>query len=127
MRWIDALTGCTETAATATACFGGDHFAVTNGAVLEAALVECVAQTMAAALSQRARFKQPPSEVANQPAAGGMLAAVSSFRILSRPPAGKVLNIEVHEIKRFGPMLLVSGSVSCEGELIASGELTLYA
>jgi hypothetical protein len=33
----------------------------------------------------------------------------------------------VTELKRFGPMLLVSGIVSSDGKTLASGELTLYA
>ena len=49
MRFIDALTDCTDTTASATACFSANHFAVAGGAVLETALVECVAQTAAAA------------------------------------------------------------------------------
>ena len=55
MRWIDALVECTETTAVATATFSAEHFAVENGAVLETALVECVAQTVAAALGRRSQ------------------------------------------------------------------------
>jgi hypothetical protein len=33
----------------------------------------------------------------------------------------------MRELRRFGPMLLVAGVVSCLGQPIASGELTLYA
>jgi predicted hotdog family 3-hydroxylacyl-ACP dehydratase len=122
MRWIDALTDCTDTTASATACFGADHFAVADGAVLETALVECVAQTVAAALGHRTQTNGQ-----SDPARNGMLAAVSNFRIQSPAPTGKILRIEIRELKRFGPMLLVSGVVSCEGQIIASGELMLYA
>ena len=123
MRWIDALTHCTDTAASATAFFRADHFAVAGGSVLEAALVECVAQTVAAAMGHRAHTRGQPDLIS----INGMLVAVSSFRISSRPPVGKLLHIEVRELKRFGPMLLISGLVSCEGQIIASGELTLRA
>lgn len=122
MRWIDALTTCTDTTASATACFSADHFAVADGLVLESALVECVAQTVAAAIGQRAHTRGQSGG-----AGIGMLAAVSDFRIHSRPPAGKQLQIEVRELRRLGPMLLVAGIVSCEGQLFASGELTLHA
>jgi predicted hotdog family 3-hydroxylacyl-ACP dehydratase len=122
MRWIDALTTCTDTTASATACFSADHFAVADGLVLEPALVECVAQTVAAAIGQRAHTRGQSGG-----AGIGMLAAVSDFRIHSRPPAGKQLQIEVRELRRLGPMLLVAGIVSCEGQLFASGELTLHA
>jgi predicted hotdog family 3-hydroxylacyl-ACP dehydratase len=122
MRWIDALTDCTDTTATATVCFNADHFAVVDGMVLEPALVECVAQTVAAAMGYRARTRGESSKPGL-----GMLTVVSDFQIRSRPPAGKQLTIEVRELRRLGPMLLVTGSVACDGQVIATGELTLYA
>ena len=122
MRFIEALTDCTETTARATACFTADHFAVTNGAVLETALVECVAQTVAAALGHRAGTSGKTGAANN-----GMLAAVSNFKIHARPPLNRLLTIEVREVKRLGPMLLIAGTISCADQLIASGELSLYA
>jgi len=122
MRWIDALTDCTETTATATVHFAAGHFAVAHGTLSESALVECVAQTVAAALGQRLRADgQPPA--ANQ----GMLAAVSNFKIHARPPLDQTLTIEVRELKRLGPMLMIAGVITCADQTIASGELSLYA
>lgn len=123
MQWIQALTSCNDTTATATACFGEGDFAVADGKVLETALVECAAQTVAAALGRRAQSGAGKPG----PAANGMLVAVSNFKILSRPSAGQALHIEVRETKRLGPMLLVSGTISCDGQVVASGELSLYA
>ncbi len=122
MRFVEALTDCTDTTATATTRFTADHFAVANGAVLETALVECVAQTAAAALGHRARAGGNPGAANN-----GMLAAVSNFKIHARPPLDKILTIEVRELKRLGPMLLIAGTISCAGQVIAAGELSLYA
>lgn len=122
MRWIDALTGCTDTTATATVRFSADHFAVVDGAVLEPALVECVAQTVAAALGQRMRAGGGSGAANN-----GMLAAVTNFKILSPAPLDKTLAIEVHELKRLGPMLMISGTISCAGQTLATGQLSLYA
>jgi predicted hotdog family 3-hydroxylacyl-ACP dehydratase len=124
MRWLDSLVECTDTTAVGTASFNAGHFAVTNGKISEAALVECVAQTVAAALGERARARGHSANagIGNT----GMLAAVSNFQIHSPPPLDKPLRIEVRELKRFGPMLLVAGAISCEGQPIASGELTLY-
>jgi predicted hotdog family 3-hydroxylacyl-ACP dehydratase len=124
MRWIDSLTSCTEVAASAFATFTPEHFAVADGFILEAALVECAAQTVAAAVGYRARSDGMADGVVG---ASGMLVSVSGFRIQRRPATAKPLRIEVRELKRFGPMLLVSGRVSCEEETIATGELTLYA
>ena len=118
MQWLRALTDCTETTATATACFNAGHFAVVNGAVPETALIECVAQTVAAALGYRSR--------ATGVVSNGLLAAVTKFQIQSPPPVGPELQIAVREIKRLGPMVLIAGVVTCGGRVIASGELSLY-
>ena len=122
MRWITALTGCTETTATATASFGENDFAVVDGKVLETALVECIAQTVAAALGQRAQAGGKTGAAAN-----GMLVAAANFKIRSRPAAGQTLHIEIRETKRLGLMLLIAGTIACDGQNIASGELSLYA
>jgi predicted hotdog family 3-hydroxylacyl-ACP dehydratase len=123
MRWIDALIACTETTATATARFPAGHFAVADGRLIETALVECVAQTVAAALGQRQRAQGGESGAANH----GMLAAVSNFKILAVPPLDQTLIIEVRELKRLGPMLMITATVSGNGQTIATGELSLYA
>jgi len=122
MRFIDALTECTDTTARATVNFAADHFAVAHGAVLEPALVECVAQTVAAALGQRAKNRGQTGG-----AALGMLIAVTNFQIQARPPAEKELGIEIRELKRLGPMLMISSQIVCDGQPVASGELTVYA
>lgn len=122
MRFIDALTDCTDTTASATAHFGATHFAVADGAVLETALVECVAQTVAAALGQRAK-----NHGHSGGAADGMLVAVTSFQIHLRPLAEKQLRIEIRDLRRLGPMLMISSNITCEGQAIADGQLTLYA
>jgi predicted hotdog family 3-hydroxylacyl-ACP dehydratase len=122
MRFIDVLADCTDTTATATASFSADHFAVAGGTVLETALVECAAQTVAAALGWRARASGKSG-----PPAHGMLVAVTHFQIQSRPAAGQLLQIDISELKRFGLLLMISAVISCEGRKIASGELTLYA
>ena len=123
MQWINALADCSETTAVATACFQADDFAVVDGKVIETALVECVAQTVAAALGQRGRGSGGKSGAT----AKGMLVAVSGFKIQARPPAGKTLRIEIREQKRLGPMQLITGTISCDGQVVASGELSLYA
>ena len=123
MCWIKSLDECTATTATATACFAENDFAVADGKVLETALVECVAQTVAAALGQRAQSGGGKPG----PTAHGMLVAASNFKIISSPSAGQALRIEVRETKRLGPMLLVSGTISCAGQVVAAGDLSLYA
>ena len=122
MQWVEELLDCTATTATATTRFTAVHFAVADGAVIETALVECMAQTVAAALGQRMRVNGTPGAANN-----GMLAAVSNFKILTPPPVDQILTIEVREVKRLGPMLMIAGKISCGPELIATGDLSLYA
>lgn len=122
MRWVDALVECTETTAVATVRLGEDHFALHNGTLLETALVECVAQTVAAALGHRMRASGRPG-AANQ----GMIIGVTNFKIITAPRAGETLTIETREVKRLGPMLLVAATITSAGQSIASGEISLYA
>lgn len=122
MRWLDALVDCTDTAATGTVQITEEHFAVVDGAMLESALVECAAQTIAAALGQRRRAAGDSGAVQE-----GMLAAVSNFQITARPMIGQTLTIQVREVKRLGLMLMITARLTCETQLIATGELTLYA
>jgi predicted hotdog family 3-hydroxylacyl-ACP dehydratase len=122
MRFINALTSCEEKTATATACFSNDDYCLVDGKVLETALVECLAQTVAAALGQRQKSGGEQGREVH-----GMLVAASNFKIISHPPVGKVLHIEVQERRRLGPMLMVAGKISCAGEVVATGDLSLYA
>lgn len=122
MRFVEELLECTDTTATALTRFTAEHFAVADGQVIETALVECLAQTVAAALGHRSRAGGPAGS-ANH----GMLAAVSNFKIHARPPLHQPLKIEVREVKRLGPMLMITGKISCGTDLIATGELSLYA
>ncbi len=121
MQWLTALTACDEKSASATACFGENDFPVVGGKVLEVALVECVAQTVAAALGSR---KQSGGE---GKAGLGMLVAVSGFKIFFRPAAGQVLHIEVRERRRLGPMLMLHADITCDGQTVAAGDLSVYA
>jgi predicted hotdog family 3-hydroxylacyl-ACP dehydratase len=121
MRWIDALIECTPSTATATACFAESHFAVSGGTVLESALIECVAQTVAAAQGYRAQLHGGSQSPSN-----GMLVAVSDFLVQYSPPAGQELRIEIREIRRLGSLLRVFGAVTCAGQLVATGELSFH-
>jgi len=96
--------------------------AAPSGQVIETALVECMAQTVAAALGQRLRTSAKPG-AANH----GLLAAVANFKIHSEPPRDQTLTIEIREVKRLGPMLMIAGKISCGTKLIATGDLSLYA
>jgi len=123
MRWVDQLVRCDDTGATVTACPHEAAWSVHDGRVLETALVECLAQAVAAAAGHRARQRDPASQ---EGPAAGMLVAVSGFRVLQRPRADETLRIEVRELRRLGPMLQVAGTIYRGDQEIAAGELTLH-
>jgi predicted hotdog family 3-hydroxylacyl-ACP dehydratase len=121
MRWIDALVDCTDVTATASVRLNAEHFALHSGQLLEGALIECVAQTVAAAEAFRAHHRGSALPK------GGMLTSVSNFRIRTRPKAGETLHIRVEELRRFGPMLMVRGEITSDRQPVASGEISVYA
>jgi len=123
MRMIDSLTEWTGDSAVGVAVFDKAHMAVSDGLVTEPALVECVAQTVAAMEGRKRLDSESPDDIqAHQP---GMLCGVSDFVIEKRPGANKRLKIEVVVRKRLGAMLLVDGRIVCDDVVVASGSLKL--
>ena len=120
-RWIDALVGCTETTAMAIATVTESHFASSDGRLLEIGLLECMAQTAAAAAAWRMLDHPSPSR-----RDAGMLAAINDFSCAARPPFGAQLVIEIRELKKFGPLLRLAGTVHWNSRLLAHGELTVH-
>jgi predicted hotdog family 3-hydroxylacyl-ACP dehydratase len=123
MRMIDALVEWSDGSASGVVVFEEGHMAVHDGLVTEAALVECIAQTVAAMEgAKRAASGPPAGNAAEKP---GMLCGVSDFVVARRPRAGEQLEIRVQVQKRLGPMLLADGQVLCNGHVAASGSLKL--
>lgn len=123
MRWISGIVGFEDKKFTATANFRAEDYCVADGQVIETALVECVAQTVAAALGQR----QQTGGEGQRTAANAMLVGVTGFKIHACPPIGKTILIEFRESRRLGPMLMIECSVAGEGQVFATGKLSLYA
>jgi predicted hotdog family 3-hydroxylacyl-ACP dehydratase len=123
MRWINAYTEGGEKLFTATAFFTDDDYCIADGKVLETALVECVAQTVAAGLGSR----QQTGGEGHRVAVNAMLVGVTGFKVHSRPPVGKTIHIEVRETRRLGPMVMIASTITCDGEVCAAGNLSLYA
>ena len=117
MRMIDRLLEAGPGTACAETVFEAGRMGLAGGRVLEAALVECVAQTVAA---QKAHLAGggPPSP--------GMLAGVAGFRVIRRPAAGERLTIRTREDRQLGSLTLVTGCVFAGGERVAEGQLKLF-
>ncbi len=120
MQMIDTLQQWTADSAEGVVTFSQDHMGVVDGFVTEPALIEAMAQTLAAMESANARSQDGASKGT---AVSGVLCGVSRFDIKDVPRAGMPLTIEVVVEKRLGPMMLASGSIRCQGTLVASGQL----
>jgi predicted hotdog family 3-hydroxylacyl-ACP dehydratase len=120
MRMLDVLVDWNEESAKGEVVFGAGHLAIDNGLVREAALVECMAQTVAAMEGAKTAAGGGPGGTQV-----GMLCGVSDFVVMRRPAAGERLEIGVRVQKRLGPMLLVDGQIVCDGRVVASGSLKL--
>ena len=123
MRMIDSLEEWSDDCATAFVVFDENHMATRDGLVVEPALVECVAQTVAAMEGVRNTDSAKPVDPAAERMS--MLCGVSDFTIHHRPTAGKRLEVTVQTQKRLGKMLLAEGRILCEGQIMASGLLKL--
>ena len=82
-------------------------------------LIEAVAQTAGVMLG---------SANPQVPAAGvALLAAVNRFKFLKPVSPGQELRIETKKLTEMGKMVCVSGTVWVDGEIVASGELTVVS
>lgn len=88
-------------------------------------LVEAMSQTAAlAAVQPGGSGSERAGDQTGQPKVG-FLAAVRDFRSERRAVPGDTLEIRAEVIGRFGVLVKVLGTVSIDGELIGSAELTL--
>ncbi len=88
--------------------------------------IEGLAQTAALALGAAGAANGPPGPADGAPPAG-MLVAVKRFAIAATPPPDAAITYAVRLVRRVGPTTLVAGRATCDGALLAEGELTLWA
>ena len=116
MLMIDALKRCDADSAVATKTFRAGSYGLHDGRVIEAALIECVAQAVAA-LHGSSSGAQPHA---------GMLVGVTDFKYYSPAEADRELEVTVEITKRLGPLCMANGRVS-QGEVpVAEGRLKFY-
>jgi 3-hydroxyacyl-[acyl-carrier-protein] dehydratase len=85
-------------------------------------LIEAVAQTAAVMMGSAA--PQGPGSSGGQLA---LLAAVNRFKFLKPVTPGQELRIETRKLTDAGPMAYISGTVWVNGEIVASGELSVVS
>jgi 3-hydroxyacyl-[acyl-carrier-protein] dehydratase len=95
-------------------------------------LIEAVAQTagvmLASAVPQAA--DKPDGEVAGEAVAGdgaALLGAVHQFKFLKPVTPGQELRIETKKMTEVGRMAYIGGTVWVDGEMVASGELSVVS
>ena len=119
MLMIDELLRSDERSAEARVCFKGKELATNRGEVLEWALIESLAQTVAALQGSIAqKLGSPPGR--------GMLTGVRDFRFHGLADADALLELSVEIERRLDPFALVRGRVRQGERLIAEGGLNFY-
>lgn len=116
LRSWDKIDG---TGAVAKQLFQAGDYAVEGERVAESALIECLAQAVAA-IPGFAAMNQGRSP------AQGMLVGVEDFEVFAPAMAGHELEIVVEITRSLGPFSLAEGSISQDGETVARGCLKLY-
>lgn len=119
MVMIDTLVRCDTQSAVALQTFNEGDYGVSGDSVLEPALIECLAQTVAAMYGSLA--------LASGLSPGmGMLVGVSDFRLYGPARLGLALELVTEVTKRLGPFCLVAGTITQGEALIARGNLKFY-
>ena len=107
------------TGAVAKQLFQAGDYAVEGERVTESALIECLAQAVAAIPGFAAKHQ-------GRSPAPGMLVGVEDFEVFAPAMAGHELDILVKITRSLGPFSLAEGSISQDGEPVARGCLKLY-
>jgi len=90
-----------------------------DGVIDEAAYFEMMAQSIAA-INGFKRLGRSQSTLE------GFLVGVREFEILGPARVGDTLNIHVHKEARFGRFGILKGTVSCNGVVLARGEIKTW-
>lgn len=118
---IDRLVSLGERSAVAETVIPSESpYALEDGRVDEAVYLELIAQTIAA----QNGFRLRPELRAG---AGGMLLGAKKLEISGSVLAGDLLRIEVRKTAGFDDFGIIHGTVSHGGDVIASGEIKVYA
>lgn len=116
---IDGLVSCNETSSTTTFQVKAENLLVQDGKLSEAGITENIAQTAAAGLGYVTLQSNSPIEI-------GYIAAIKNLEIFAQPEVGDVLETDVTITNRVFDVTIVSGSVKCDGILLAKCEMKIF-
>jgi hypothetical protein len=97
-----------------------DNVFVKNGFFQEAGLMENIAQTAALNAGYLAQIE-------NKPVAVGYIGAVTGFEIFALPKAGDEIITEVSGQNQIFDIIVLSGKVSLNGNLLAQCEMKVFS
>ena len=116
---IDGLVSCNETSSITTFQVKAENLLVHNGKLSEAGITENIAQTAAAGLGYITLLSNGPIVI-------GYIAAVKNLEIFAQPEVGDVIETNVTITNRVFDVTIISGSVKCDGILLAKCEMKIF-
>jgi len=96
-----------------------DNIFLQDTILQEPALVENIAQTAAARAGYIAMTEQRPVTI-------GYIGAIQNLEIFALPEVGDRLETEIRILNQVFDVTLVSGTLRCRGELLASCEMKIF-
>ncbi len=96
-----------------------DNVLIENGRLLEAGLVENIAQTVAAGAGY-------VSKMENRPVSIGYIGSVNNLQVYSLPQINDELETEVTVVNHVFNVTLITGAIRCNGELLAQCEMKIF-
>lgn len=96
-----------------------DNIFVKNGKLLEAGLVENIAQTAAA----RAGYD---SKMGNKPVSIGYIGSVNNLLVYSLPKINDEVETEITLVNQVFNVTLIEGKLRCKGKILAQCEMKIF-
>ena len=121
MVMIDGYKRLSPNTGMAVKTFGPNDYACRDGRVMEAFLIEAMAQTVAA----HQGYEQLGTDDPTPPP--GMLVTVDAFECFHSLSAGDTIDIHIDHVGDVGGFQLIQGRVDRGGCLIAQGEFKIFS
>jgi predicted hotdog family 3-hydroxylacyl-ACP dehydratase len=116
---VDKLLSVNETTTTTGFTIKADNIFVENGVFKEPGLVENIAQTAAANAGY-------VSHTQNKPVLVGYIGAVNGLQVFALPKTGDELITEITTENQIFDVTLISGKISCNGQVIAQCKMKIF-
>jgi len=116
---IDQLISCSEISSDTILEVKEENVLVNKGVLTEAGLIENIAQTAAAGVGYIA-------QQSNKPILPGYIGAIKNVEVFALPNVGDIIETTVIIVGQVFDVTIISGSVKCNGELLAQCEMKIF-